>query len=472
MSNDTNIIRSKLYRKVLQNDFASFIKKTFLTVSPGVDYLHNWHIDMLAAYLEACRKGDINRLIINIPPRSLKSICTSVAWPAWLLGHQPSQRIIVSSYARPLSIKHSLDCRLVMQSPWYKACFPHTVLSSDQNEKTKFTTTERGHRIATSVGGSVTGEGGNFLIVDDPHNPTYVLRPKYRMAANEWFDRTFSTRLDNKKSGVILVVMQRLHTDDLTGHLAAKTGQKWESLCLPAIAERRTIIEMGDIRVTRENGDILHPQREGKTELDRALSELGSYAFAAQYQQSPVPDSGALIQPEWIQRYRDIPEDGHIFHSWDTAIKAQQHHDYSVGMIWLEADHCYYLLDICRGQWEYPELKRKLLQQAERWAPDAILIEDKASGQALLQDLKRETDLPCIGIVPTRDKVTRMATVSGMMEAGKIFLPSHAHWLADYEKELFSFPLAPHDDQVDATSQFLQWIKERSQHNRWRIRSL
>ena len=221
--------------QIVRGDFASFIKQSFYSVNPATKYLHNWHIDLIAEYLNACEQGEIKRLIINIPPRSLKSIAVSVAWPAWLLGHDPSRRIIAASYSQNLSLKHSLDSRLVMNSAWYKKIFPSVKIASDQNEKAKFVTTKRGFRIATSVGGAITGEGGNFLIVDDAHNPINIMSEVQRQSTLDWFDQTFASRLDDKRQGVFVVVMQRLHEGDLCGHLLNKGG--WEHLKLPAIAE-------------------------------------------------------------------------------------------------------------------------------------------------------------------------------------------------------------------------------------------
>lgn len=199
------------YHAMLRTDLPSFIGKVLQTVDPGAPYLPNWHIDLIAEYLEAAGRGSISRLIINMPPRALKSVCVSVAWPAWLLGHDPRSRIIAASYAATLAVKHSLDCRLVMESEWYRALFPGTQLAHDQNEKHKFMTTQRGFRFATSVGGSVTGEGGNFLIMDDPLSPMQALGEHGRAHVAAWFDHTFATRLNDKKKGVIVLVMQRLH---------------------------------------------------------------------------------------------------------------------------------------------------------------------------------------------------------------------------------------------------------------------
>lgn len=391
----------------------------------------------------------------------MKSITVSVAWPAWLLGHNPANRIIVSSYAQSLADKLSIDTRLILEQDWYKDVFPKVKFSKDQNEKHKFITTKRGFRLATSTGGSVTGEGGNFLIVDDIHNPIHIRSKLKRNAAINWFSNTFSSRLDDKKNGVFVIVMQRLHNDDLTGYLIGKGG--WEILSLPAICEESTNIGFnGKILKIRQKNDILHEKRENKKQLDIIKSDLGTASFLAQYQQNPVSDESSIIKLYWFKRYRKIPDDFiKIIQSWDTAIKGLAHNDYSVCTTWGEAENGYYLLDIVRKKLEYPDLKKVVLKNAMQWEADIILIEDKASGQSLIQDLRHETKLPIIPIMPKLDKVTRMATVSSIIESGNVFLPQKSIWLADYEEEIMQFPSSAHDDQIDSTSQFLNWTKNK-----------
>ncbi|MCH9020472.1 MAG: phage terminase large subunit [Proteobacteria bacterium] len=458
--NGAAVDEALLLDAVLRQDLASFTAKTFHTVSPGTRYLDNWHVHLICEHLAACARGEITRLVINMPPRHLKSICVSVAWPAWLLGHDPSARIMAASYSRALSVKHAQDCRLVITAPWYRRLFPGVRLAPDQNEKHKFQTTARGHRIATSVGGTATGEGADVLVVDDPHNPRQALSPTMRQAALDWFDQTYSSRLDDKKRGVIVVVMQRLHERDLTGHLLAKGG--WRHLCLPAEAEARTVIDFGAVRVVRAPGARLHPAREGAAEIARGKRELGSYAYAAQYQQRPAPVEGGVVKEAWFKRYAEPPADPRrIVQSWDTAHKAGELNDPSVCGTWAETETGYYLLEVVCRRMEYPALKRAARSLAGKWNPDAILIEDKASGQSLIQDLRAETKLPVIAVRPEADKLTRMSTVSPTIEAGRVFLPETAPWLNDYEAEMMSFPNSAHDDQVDMTSQFLKWAGAR-----------
>ncbi|MCE3231804.1 MAG: putative phage terminase-like protein [Rickettsiaceae bacterium] len=439
------------------DNLTNFIAKTFATVDPGTDYLPNWHIDMIADKLEQAAEGKIKRLIINVPPRSLKSISVSVAWSAWLLGKNPSAKIMAASYSQQLSYKHSLDCRLVMESDWYKEMCPDTIIAKGENQKAKFVTTKRGFRFATSVGGTATGEGGDFLIVDDPLNVSQAASDILRNKANDWFDQTFMTRLNNKKTGVIVVVMQRLHVDDLTGHLLKKKG--WELLCLPAVAEETATYPIGDKTYTRQAGDLLHPAREDWPEMELAKEDLGSWAFSAQYQQAPVPLDGGMVNLKWFQRYNTPPGEGRIVQSWDTAIKAGGNNDFSVCTTWLEGEKAFYLLDVMAFKAEYPELKRKTISMAQKWDPDVILIEDKASGQSLIQDLRRESKLVIIPIKCNDSKTMRFSRVTTYIEGEKVYLPERSAWLADYEAEMMAFPNGAHDDMVDSTSQFLNWIR-------------
>ena len=453
-----------------KNNFSRFIGKTLQTVDPSTRYADNWHIDLIAQQLEAARKAEITRLIINMPPRALKSTCVSVAWPAWLLAHDPCARIMAASYSERLSIRHSLDCRMIVTSPWYRRLFPGVQLAHDQNEKYKFMTTERGFRFATSVGGTITGEGGNFLIIDDPINPTQAANEIWREHVNRWFDHTFSTRLNDKQKGVIVLVMQRLHENDLTGHLLSKGG--WKQLSLPAVATAPEDYIIDGEHHYREINEPLHPHREDIMLIERARIDLGSHAFAAQYQQQPMPDEGGMARPYWFGRYKSPPEsEGRRVQSWDTAIKSGAQHDASVCLTFAEHEGKSYLLDAQVMRHEYPDLKRAFYKLAKQWRPQAILIEDRASGQQLLQDVHRDSHLPVIAMQPKKDKITRFAAISAMLESGRVALPEQASWLAGFEGELFAFPAGTHDDQVDALTQYLDWLRGMS-WERLGIRSL
>lgn len=449
--------------------FPLFLRRVVATTSPAAQYAHNWHIDAIAQYLQACAKGEIRRLIINIPPRMLKSTMVSVAWPAWLMGQDARARIMVASYAQSLSTKHSTDCRHVMQSAWYKRAFPNTQLSVDQNEKDKFVTTQRGQRLAVSVGGAAIGEGGNILIADDPLNPLQGSQRTTRDAANAWFDHSFATRLDDKARGAIVIVMQRLHAEDLSGYLLRKGG--WEHLCLPAIAPARCVISCGAFTHARAQGEALHAAREPVALLDATRRELGSANFAAQYQQAPVIEQGSLIRCEWFAGFDALPA-GRVVQSWDTGIKAGAAHDASVCATFMQCEGTHYLIDVAEMRLEYPELKRQVVALAAAFSPEVILMEDKASGQSLLQDLKRETQLPLVAQLPKGDKASRLMRVSPFIEAGKVALPRDAAWRADFLRQLLEFPQGAHDDMVDAFSQYLNWVRAGTHANSPMIRTL
>jgi predicted phage terminase large subunit-like protein len=288
-----------------------------------------------------------------------------------------------------------------------------------------------------------------------------AMRKKARDRANEWFDQSFATRLDDKRKGVIVLVMQRLHTEDLTGHLLGKGG--FTLLSLPAIAREAVVHEFGGLKIKRKVGDLLHGDREDGELLKQAKIELGQQAFEAQYQQEPLPDGGALFKRAWVQYVAmdTLWPYKRVIQSWDTAIKARSTHDASVCVTIGETPDRFHVLDVLVLREEYPSLKRMVLAHEAQWKPDAILIEDKASGQMLLQELNRETDLPFIGVTPHKDKVTRAAVVTALFESGKVVWDRKAMWREAFEAELMAFPHGKHDDQVDALVQGLQWLRQK-----------
>ncbi len=455
-----NISHIKLRNAILRQDFTSFLYKTFTTINPVDEYIHNWHIDYICHYLERVNRGEIKRLIINMPPRALKSICVSVAWPAWLLGNNPANRILTASYSRTLSEKHSLDCRMIMESDWYKQTFPWTKLSKTQNQKSKFMTNYYGFRFATSVGASVTGEGGDILIIDDPHNPSHVNSKAMREKTLEWYDKTFSSRLNDKKSGAIVLVMQRLHPEDLTAHILNKSGSNWHQLSLPAIfTEEREINYAGKSFKVKEN-EPLQPIKEDHATLKQIEAELGNFNFSAQYLQEPLPLDGNMVNPEDIIFYKEMPKRlSQIVQSWDTAIKSGEKSDYSVGTTWAVVGNEFYLLELHRQKLEYSQLKQAITKAAKVWKPSRILIEDKASGQSLLQDLSYETRLPLKKITPIKDKITRFARIIPYFENHRVLVPEGSSWVKNFISEITTFPSSKHDDIVDSTSHFLNFMK-------------
>jgi predicted phage terminase large subunit-like protein len=456
---------------ILRNDFAYFAQRCFLTLNPARTFQENWHIEAIARHLELVRLGKLRRLIINIPPRSLKSTLCSVAFAAFVLGHDPTKRIIVASYSHELAAKFANDCRTIMQSKWYRSLFPGTRISRTKNTETEVVTTRHGCRLAVSVGGTLTGRGGDILVIDDPIKPHDAYSDLLRGAVNDWFPTTALPRLDDKRRGAIVIVMQRLHWDDPTGRLL-RTSDDWKLLSLPAIAERNERIQIGNDRYHfRKAGDVLHPQREPLEELKRLRIELGSEIFSAQYQQNPAPPGGNMIKREWVARFEDPPvctSSTYVLQSYDTASKDGRQNDWSVCLTFYVIDGKYQLVDVLRGRFDYPTLKTQAIAHARRHGPTKILIEDSGVGTALVQELQN-AGLPAVGIKVEQNKVTRMAIQSAKVENGRLLLPRSAAWLQNLEAELFAFPGSPNDDQVDALAQALAYEITQS---RWTNKSL
>jgi predicted phage terminase large subunit-like protein len=444
----------------LRTDFYAFVQAFFPLISSGDQLWRNWHIDAIAHALTTVMRGKTRRLIITVPPRSLKSICASVAFPAFVLGHNPTSRIICVSYSEGLAGKHANDCRAVMRSERYRFLFPRTRISSSKDTELEVMTTARGFRLATSVGGTLTGRGGNLIVIDDPMKPQDAQSQSARDSTIQWYRNTLLSRLDNKASDPIVLVMQRLHSDDLVGHLLEQEG--WTHLNLPAIAELEQEIPLGSGRFhLRKPGDLLHPQREPQTVLDEQKRSMGSAEFSAQYQQAPVPPGGNLIKWAWFRCYQQEPNclpSDRVIVSWDTAMSPGELSDYSVCIVILVRGETVYVLEAFRDRLGYPTLKHKVIEIHQQWRHAtrnyALLIENKGSGMSLIQDL-RQLNIHAVPIRPDGDKIMRMNRQTARIEAGSVLLPDYAPWLDDFHSEILAFPAGRHDDQVDAFSQAL-----------------
>lgn len=446
---------------LLRRYLLGFVIKAFGTVNSGTTFVENWHIEAILWQLQACAEGRVRRLLINQPPRSLKSFCVSVAWVAWCLGHDPSRKFVVASYSSELAGDLARQFRAIVDAPWYRALFPR--FSIDKDTGLELVTSEGGGRLATSVGGSFTGRGADVIVIDDPMKAEDAVSDVARKRVIEWYRNTVVTRLNDKSRGVIVTVMQRLHEDDFSGHLIEQGG--WAHLDLPAIAIEDEQIPIGPGRFhERKAGDLLQPDREPRDVLDQIKVAIGEFNFSAQYQQRPVPVEGNLIKWEWFRTYDSAPaqdRDGYIVQSWDTAQKVAENNDYSVCTTWLVKGSDYYLLDVVRERLDYPSLKRRVVELARRHNARCVLIEDKGAGTSLIQDLRiDQTGLRPIEIKPEGDKATRMATQAPAIEAGQVHLPRSAPWLDAFKAEFLSFPYGRHDDQVDSVAQFLGWRRE------------
>lgn len=445
----------KALNAAFRTHFPTFLHRVVLTLNPGAIFLANWHLEAIAYQLDRILKGETTRLIINMPPRHLKSITISVAFTAYMLGLNPKLRIFGVSYGEELSKKFSADFRAIVQSDWYRRAFPKMRIARATD--TEIHTTERGFRKSTSINAALTGLGGNLFVVDDPQKPVDAQSDTLRNNLHNWFTNTLLSRLDNKERDAVIVVMQRVHLDDLTGYLLESGG--WAHLSLAAIAEENEQVPIGKNRFyARKAGEALHPEHESLATLEKLRQEFGTDVFSAQYQQSPVPPGGGMIKKEWVRYYPALPPPGpgqRVIMSWDTAAKDGAQNDWSVCTVWMIVGKVFYLLDLVRGRYEYPRLRDTAIALADRYKPYAILIEDASTGTALAQELKGLGRYPVRLVAIDRDKVGRMYVQQAKFEAGLVQFPKDQPFMSVLLPELHSFPHGKHDDQVDSISQAL-----------------
>ena len=305
-----------------RDDFLTFLHSVFPIVAPGTAFKPNWHHEYISYELSRVTAGDERRLVINIPPRSLKSIMITVAYTAWRLGKDPGLKIIAVSFADDLARKHASDFRRIVDSGLYRAIFPRLRIDSRGDRLMELVTTENGSRLATSVGASIIGRGGDLIVIDDPNKAQEIRSEAHRRRVNDYHDYVLSTRLNDKQHNPIILVMQRLHADDLAGHVA-ETGC-WRVASIPAIEVEPRSYRLGPgVRQIyhRPSGDILQPSRDDRAVLDEMRATLGSVSFEAQYQQNPLPADGSIIKRSYLRYYDQLPEDfDHTIVSWDTAL--------------------------------------------------------------------------------------------------------------------------------------------------------
>lgn len=447
---------------VLHEDLASFVAVSFDTLEPGTRFRENWHNLAMAHHLTEVRFGRTRRLILNVPPRAGKSISVSVAYAAWALGHDPGLKIMCISYSAELARDHALNFRTIVESDWYRRVFPDVVFQRRRNRILEMVTSEHGGRFASGLGGSVLGRGADLIIIDDPIKAQDALSEAERRRVNQFYDSTLYTRLNQKTRGAIIIVMQRLHEDDLVGHVLPK--EEWEVLSIPAIETEDREYRIGSDRrdvYRRREGELLYPEREPQEVLDQARRNLGSMSFSAQYQQNPMPAEGNVIKREWLRYYDAAPSFDLVMASWDTASTLEESADYSVGSVWGLKGAEIYLLDVIRGRLEVPDLRRRIVEIHQQFDVDATLIENTDIGRAILQELRRHAACRPIMWRPHFDKQARLLAQSPKFEAGHVLLPREAPWLAAYVSELLAFPNSSHDDQVDSTSQALNWLSQK-----------
>jgi predicted phage terminase large subunit-like protein len=495
----------------------TFIREAWPIVEPATPFVDGWHIDVVCEHLEAVTAGELPRLLINVPPRTMKSLTVGVFWPAWEWLTAPHVRWLFASYAQDLSQRDSLKCRRLIKSeggrtdgtffqrvgyqgvlrllyskPW--------TLTADQDVKNKYETTEMGMRLATSVGGVATGEGGDRIAVDDPLSAKQARSETERVAANTWWDETMTTRFNSARAAAV-IVMQRLHEDDLTGHLKEQGG--WHHLCLPAEyepshpfvypdrvtlpereltaqgpdGEAETITIPGGRTLTgdkrNEAGELLEPIRLSADRLAELKRSLGSYGYAGQMQQRPSPIEGGMFKRDWWQYWTPEtlpPNWDRLIQSWDMTFKDTESASgsYVVGQVWGARDANRFLLAQVRGKFGFTDTVKAVEALTAAWPyATAILVEEKANGAAVINMLKAKIQ-GMIPVQPEGGKEARAAAVEPFVEAGNVYLPSadfipcvpgyEATSVADFIEEHAVFPNGTHDDQVDTLSQGLTWL--------------
>jgi len=474
-------------KRLAETSLYEFTKQAWEICEPGTPFVDGWHIRVICEHLQACIDGKIRNLIINMPPRHMKSLLVAVMFPMWVWTFRPEYRWLFSSYSGNLSMRDSLKCRRLVQSAWYQNNWGTKVkLISDQNVKQFFETDRFGYRFATSVGGTTTGMGGNAIITDDPHSAMEAQSDTIREGVIEWYDQAMSTRLNDPKTGIKILVMQRLHERDLTGHLLKQGG--YELLCLPAEydgVKRKT--SLGEYDPRTKQGELLWPELYGKEELDKLKMALGEYGTAGQLQQRPSPEGGGIIKTDSIKLFPSdltIPPLAFVVQSYDTAFSEKTQNDPSACTVWgitkYKNKNIALLLDAWDDHLGYPELRKRMIDDwGDTYAgskddpmnppkkSDLMLIEQKASGQSLIQDF-RGANLPVHGYNPgNADKIMRAHMVMPLIETGCVYVPESKKnpgkptaWAQKVLDQMAKFPFDEHDDYVDTVTQTLIYFRD------------
>lgn len=457
-------------RELERRRFYPFFKSAWNVIEPSTELKTSKATELLAEYGEAAAARQIKKLLINIPPRNSKSSIWSICFPSWVWLKAPHERFMMVSYGDDLTTKLSTDRKTLLESNFYKLRAPeNALLLPGSNKQCEYYNAARGGIFSTTMNASSTGFGCNFLIIDDPQSAKQGESKKARETTIYNFEKAFSTRLNDKKNDVIIIIQQRLHERDLTGHILAEIGG-YEHLRLPAIAEQNEILyfPLSGITYERKIGDLLNPEYEDEITLAGQRNTVKEYGWASQYQQRPAPQGGGVIKWDYFIPYKTLPEKfDQIVISCDTAAAE-------------EADSCpwaflcfgivgghYYLLDLLQKTMVYPDGKRELKNMVARWKPNTILVENKSTGQALIPELKIDPDIKAgiIAIEPRGTKMQRIFNELSAIESGRVrvpdtdFFPELASMVLPLEVEVSSYPKSVTVDTIDALSQFLMWVR-------------
>ncbi len=440
-------------RELCKRSLAEFAKRAWRVLEPSAELKWGWALDAICLHLEAVTDGRITRLLMNVPPGSMKSLLTGVIWPAWEWGAKgmPEMRFVGTAHEEQLAIRDSRKCRDLIKSEWYQELWPIQLLS-DLDGKREFGNTKKGIRQARAFT-SMTGVRGDRVILDDPISADNANSEPKLEAARIAFTETLPTRINNEKSAIV-VIMQRLNEKDVSG-VIKEMGLPYVHLYIPMRFEAKfkchTSIGWEDPRT--EEGELMFPERFSEQQVQELEKVLGSYGAAGQLQQRPAPRGGGILKTEWFKYYTVVPRVEWTNIYVDTAQKTGEENDYSVLELWGRTTGGQgILLDLIRGKWEAPELlthaRAFWIKHRDGYKPRSMRVEDKVSGTGLIQTLRRE-GYPVIAIQRSKDKISRGHDAAPFIESGNILLPMDAPWLSDFLAEGQTFPNGAHDDQLD-----------------------
>lgn len=461
-------IQRERVRALARDRFFPFYRLLFPALAPEATFSGALHFRALAHALEKVACGETRRLLIAIPPRHGKSLFASVAFPAWLLGRDPTRKIVCASYGDQLSRDFSNRFRDLLWSPAYQAVFPDTLVPHNGASLAEVRTFKKGYRLATTVQGPVTGKGAHFIIVDDPFKAAEAASETTRNAVYDWFKGSLMTRFDNPAEGAMVVVMQRLHQDDLIGRLRDEGG--WDYLAMPGEFSERGVFDLGDNeRWTVNPGDLLYPERFDRAALAQLRFDLGEAQYNAQILQQPSPPGGALIKLKHFQRYETPPSHFEaVVQSWDPAVVDTETAAYSVCTTWGVLGRKLYLIDVLRKRLDFYKIEPAILHMREKYRAACVVLETAGVGRAIGNALVKHEGARqwLCGHDPKLGKLERAIAQTPKIERKRVYLPLSAPWLETFEAEVASFPMSKYADQVDSMVQFLHLLDQR---NRWTI---
>ncbi len=446
-------------------DFFKFLTEFWDVIIPE-PLIVNWHIKYLCrrlqAFFEQLEQGiPPGDLVINIPPGTSKSTIVTIMFPVWGWIRRPALRVISGSYAAALAIEHSVKSRDIIKSPKFRQLYPNRIqLKQDQDNKGFYENQDHGRRISTSIGGTATGFHADLIVIDDPINPKMAASEVERVNANDWIEKTLANRKTDKTLTPTVIVMQRLNEDDPTGRKLQR-DEDFTHICLPAELTDLDNVNPPKLALLYKDG-LLDPVRMPRPVLEQQRLQLGSIEYGGQYLQSPRDAEGNIFKREWFQFYDELPAGRplRIFDSWDTAYKTKQENDFSVCTTWGEYEKGFYLLDFFQEKIEYVELKQQIQIRAKKNRSHVILIEDKASGQSAIQELKR-INVPIKPVTPHGDKILRANQITPPFEAGNVYFPVK-EFSETIIEQMTGFPNTKHDDIVDSITQALNWAREKT----------